>query len=81
MQIQTYEMGSNRVSASKLAEFAALYGVDVNELLGIPSPISEEVVRLVRRPGSVPLLRAFAKIQHSHLRNAIIDLAESLRPS
>jgi transcriptional regulator with XRE-family HTH domain len=60
-QIQKYERGSNRVSASMLAKIAAALGAPVAELFGEASAGAsavDEVAALLAQPGALELLRA-----------------------
>ena len=69
-QVQKYENGANRVSASKLFEIAALIGVPVSDFFvglegeapkskesGVPSSIDYEILALLSRVESAPIKR------------------------
>src|SRR6201986_4924191 len=60
-QIQKYERGANRVSASMLSRIAAALDTPVAEMFGESSPASgaiDEVAALLSEPGALELLRA-----------------------
>lgn len=87
-QIQKYEKGSNRISASRLQQIAHLLRVEVSAFFQ-GAPPSASLVTAARSNGSevldftltsegVQLNRAFVKIRSSHIRRKLIDLAETL---
>src|SRR6266481_7452136 len=60
-QIQKYERGANRVSASMLSRIANTLHAPVSEMFGEVSPASgmiDEVAGLLAEPGALELLRA-----------------------
>ncbi|MCR5877288.1 helix-turn-helix domain-containing protein [Phenylobacterium sp. J367] len=64
-QIQKYERGANRVSASMLARIAHTLGTPVAELFGANDGargLSDELADLLGEPGALELLRAFARM-------------------
>ena len=80
-QIQKYERGSNRVSASMLARIAGALEAPVSELFGEaaggPSAI-DEVAALLAQPGALELLRAYADLPRGTARSALVDFVRSL---
>src|SRR5437762_9489871 len=63
-QIQKYERGANRVSASMLSRIALTLEAPVSEMFGEAGPASgaiDEVAGLLAEPGALDLLRAFSK--------------------
>jgi transcriptional regulator with XRE-family HTH domain len=78
-QVQKYEKGSNRVSASRLQRIADVLGVKPSYFFanqeGDGSDDAER--KLMATPGAVDLLRAYAQIAPS-IRRAIVTLVESL---
>src|SRR6202007_2430523 len=61
-QIQKYERGANRVSASMLSRIAGALGVQVAEMFGEAGAASgavDEVAELLSEPGALELLRAY----------------------
>ena len=64
-QIQKYESGANRVSASKLAEIAAFLQVSVSELFGTDaaaSGLTDELADLLGAPGALELLKTYGRL-------------------
>jgi transcriptional regulator with XRE-family HTH domain len=81
-QIQKYERGANRVSASMLARIAAALQSPVAELFGETSSSSsaiDEVAALLSQPGALELLRAYAELPRGPARSALVDFVRSLR--
>ncbi len=74
-QVQKYERGANRVSASILVRTAAFLGTTVAELVGEAPGAKETEDRLtiLSTPGAMALLEVFARIQPS-LRGAVLQL-------
>lgn len=80
-QIQKYERGANRVSASMLARIAATLNTPVSELFGEVSPASgaiDQVAVLLAQPGALELLHAFAELPRGQSRAALVDFIRSL---
>ena len=86
-QIQKYEKGTNRVSASRLQQIARVLQAPVSyffddliqrsrgskEVIGLP-----EVEALMVSSGGLSLVRAFTGIRQPKLRRRIIELVEGL---
>jgi transcriptional regulator with XRE-family HTH domain len=67
-QIQKYEKGANRVSASKLAEIAAFLEVSVAELFGTEgagSGLTDELAELLSEPGALQLVKIYCQLPRS----------------
>lgn len=67
-QIQKYEKGANRVSASKLAEIAAFLEVSVAELFGADGPgsgLTDQLAELLGEPGALQLLKTYCRMPRS----------------
>ncbi|WLE00520.1 helix-turn-helix transcriptional regulator (plasmid) [Agrobacterium leguminum] len=84
-QVQKYEIGGNRVSASKLAVIATALNVPVSYFFeGIDKPgdvqgVSfEELSGLLGRPESMDLNRAFMQIEDQNRRRAILLLVKAI---
>ncbi len=79
-QVQKYERGANRVSASMLVKIAQKLDTSVAELVGESSEPrgDESLYEKLAIPGAVQLLEAFASVQQPSLRTAILNLARSL---
>lgn len=81
-QIQKYERGSNRVSASMLARIADTLQAPVAELFGEPAAgqsAIDEVAGLLAQPGALELLRAYSELPRGAARAALVDFVRSLR--
>lgn len=79
-QVQKYERGANRVSASMLVKIAQKLDTTVAELVGeTATPQGDEsLFEKLAVPGAVQLLDAFASVQQPALRTAILNLTRSL---
>jgi transcriptional regulator with XRE-family HTH domain len=76
-QVQKYENGANRVSATMLIRLSQALAMPVSELLaeinpGAPRPDLEEQ--------SGQLAAAFARIDSAEVRAAVVTLVEALAP-
>jgi len=84
-QIQKYETGMNRVSASRLWDIGRALGVQVSFFFeGLDSPIDEDMVTGSAMPGDIladrealELLRSYYAIPENH-RRRLFDLARVL---
>lgn len=81
-QVQKYERGANRVSASMLVRIAQKLDTTVGELVGETSKpeqhADEGLFEKLATPGAIQLLDAFASVQQPSLRTAILNLTRSL---
>lgn len=87
-QVQKYEKGTNRISASRLQQIANLFEVEVSlffqgapataSLVGVAQTGASEVLDFTLTTEGVQLNRAFVKIKSNHVRRKLIDLAEAL---
>ena len=83
-QIQKYERGANRVSASMLSRIADTLQAPVSEMFGEANPASgaiDEVAALLSEPGALELLKAFSDLPRGAPRAALVDFVQSLRPA
>jgi transcriptional regulator with XRE-family HTH domain len=81
-QIQKYERGANRVSASMLSRIAATLGTPVSEMFGegaAASGMIDEVAGLLSEPGALELLRAYSRLPKGPTRAALVDFIRTLR--
>jgi transcriptional regulator with XRE-family HTH domain len=81
-QVQKYEKGTNRVSASMLTYIAKVLGVPVAELFGENSPASgtlDEAAALLAEPGALELLKAYVVMPRGAPRAALVEFVRSLR--
>ena len=81
-QIQKYERGTNRISASMLVKSARALSVNPNSLLpdeGDPTPRSPAVLTLLAQMRGVEeLVEAYSRINSPRLRRAVLILARAL---
>lgn len=79
-QVQKYEKGSNRVSASKLVGVAKALETTVAALVGGDGAelIEPVVMGQLATPGAVELLAAFARIEDGETRRALLGVAQGL---
>lgn len=64
-QIQKYERGANRVSASMLVKIAQTLGTPVAELFGANDGVrglTDQLAELLGEPGALDLLRAYVRL-------------------
>ena len=80
-QIQKYERGANRVSASMLWRIAGALNVPVADMFGEaqsgPGAI-DQVANLLAEPGAIDLLRAYSTLLRGASRSALVDFVRSL---
>jgi transcriptional regulator with XRE-family HTH domain len=80
-QIQKYERGANRVSASMLSRIAAALDTPVAEMFGETTQASgaiDEVAVLLAEPGALELLRAYTTLPRGPARAALVDFVRAL---
>jgi transcriptional regulator with XRE-family HTH domain len=79
-QVQKYERGTNRISASMLVKAAAAMGTTVAALVGEDGGAQVEPVILaqVAEPGARELLAAYAKEERGEVRRALLSLAQTM---
>jgi transcriptional regulator with XRE-family HTH domain len=80
-QIQKYERGANRVSASMLARIAGALRTPVSELfgeIGRGGGAIDEVAGMLAQPGAIELLRAYANLPRGPARAALVDFLRTL---
>ena len=80
-QIQKYERGANRISASMLSRIAAALDTPVAEMFGEPGSPSgavDEVAAMLSQPGAIDLLRAYAALPRGPVRATLVDFVQTL---
>ncbi|MEI9903005.1 MAG: helix-turn-helix domain-containing protein [Asticcacaulis sp.] len=85
-QVQKYERGSNRISASKMFEISRVLRCNVAYFFEgfedqgefTPSPVEEGVNSFLFTPEGLELARAFPHIRSTRVRRKILDLVTSL---
>lgn len=89
-QVQKYEKGTNRISASRLQQISKMLGVPVafffdgapaDETIGngfAEAPATTYVADFLATSEGVQLTKAFVRIKSPRVRRRIVDLVESL---
>jgi transcriptional regulator with XRE-family HTH domain len=83
-QIQKYERGANRVSASMLSRIATTLQAPVSEMFGEVNPAAgaiDEVAALLAEPGALELLRAYSMLPRGATRATLVEFVRTLRPA
>ena len=82
-QVQKYERGANRVSASMLVKIAAKLETTVAALVGEDgqAPVEAVVYAQLATPGATELLAAFAAIPDGESRRALLTITQGLTPT
>ncbi len=82
-QIQKYERGANRVSASMLSRIATTLQTPVSEMFGEGNPAAhgaiDGVAALLAEPGALELLRAYSGLPRGAPRAALVEFVRSLK--
>jgi transcriptional regulator with XRE-family HTH domain len=87
-QVQKYEKGTNRISASRLQQIAQVLGVSIDFLYGDPAkPERQDGFAASAAAGyeadlltsdGLKLLRAYREIKDRKIRRRLVDLAQAL---
>ena len=81
-QIQKYERGTNRISASMLVKSARTLGVSTGALLpneGDPTPSSPAILTILAQTRGVEeLIQTYARIKSPRLRRLVLQLSRML---
>jgi transcriptional regulator with XRE-family HTH domain len=81
-QVQKYEKGANRVGAGRLTRIAEVLGVHVAFFFGDhgggKGDDASEALGFLETAGAVRLVKAYAQIDDTDVRRALVDLAESI---
>ncbi len=83
-QIQKYERGSNRISASRLFQFAGILGIEVDHFFAGLELARRESARLgdagdaARMREILSLVRAYYGISDGKLRNELFELVKAI---
>lgn len=82
-QVQKYERGANRVSASMLVKIAAKLETTVAALVGEDgqAPVEAIIYAQLATPGATELLAAYAQISDGEARRALLTITEGLVPA
>lgn len=85
-QVQKYEGGTNRVSASRLEEIAEVLNVPIGYFYaGLPSgegaevdPAEREMRELLHRPEAIELIRSYYAMPDSLMRARFLDMVRAI---
>jgi transcriptional regulator with XRE-family HTH domain len=84
-QVQKYEKGTNRVAAGRLIRISEILGVPVGFFLDSGAKPgadghdgASEALSFLKTAGAVRLLRAYATIETSGVRQSLVELAEQI---
>jgi transcriptional regulator with XRE-family HTH domain len=79
-QVQKYERGANRVSASMLVKTAVKLDTTVSALIGENDEDrqSHDVYRKLATPGALELVESYAQLPDAETRKAFVALIKSL---
>ena len=87
-QVQKYEKGANRISASRLVEIARVLGVDIayfyeglarDKKEGFAEDASPPyVAAFMSTPEGLQLMRAFTQVKSGRLRRGIVQLVTTM---
>jgi transcriptional regulator with XRE-family HTH domain len=87
-QVQKYEGGANRVSASRLAQMAAILGVSVSYFFADLDPAGEtatpdelETREMMQRPEAIELIRWYYAIPDAGVRQQFLDMVKAVAHS
>lgn len=79
-QVQKYESGANRVSASMLTRIAADLDVPITEFFGpveTAPRVSDDLAAMLGEPGALKLLRGYCQLPRS-CKAALVSFIEAL---
>ena len=77
-QLQKYEKGTNRLSASRLQDVAQVLGVPVSVLFGEAEGTDQgDALAILVAPGAVDLLKAYAAIEDEQLRHDVLAIVRT----
>jgi len=87
-QVQKYEGGANRVSASRLSQIADVLGVpisyffsDINLAGGDPNRSELEARERMQRPDVIDLIRSYYAIGDARIRHQFLDMVKAVAQS
>jgi transcriptional regulator with XRE-family HTH domain len=87
-QVQKYEGGANRVSASRLSQIAKILGVpiayffsDLDPVGGAVTARDLEMRELMQRPEAIELIRSFYLIADQGIRHHFLDMVKAVAQS
>src|SRR5437879_3598281 len=83
-QVQKYEGGANRVSASRLSQIAEILGVPISHFFSDldpdgaePSAHDREARERLQRPETIELIRAYYAIADQRMRHQFLEMVKA----
>jgi transcriptional regulator with XRE-family HTH domain len=87
-QVQKYEGGANRVSASRLSQIADILGVPISYFFndlepdgGEPSQRDAEARERLQRPETIELIRSYYAISDQEIRRQFLEMVKTVAQS
>jgi transcriptional regulator with XRE-family HTH domain len=87
-QVQKYEGGANRVSASRLSQIADILGVPISYFFndlepdgGEPSQHDAEARERLQRPETIELIRSYYAISNQEIRRQFLEMVKTVAQS
>ena len=87
-QVQKYEGGANRVSASRLSAMAEILGVPISYFFGdlqaegVPvDPVEQERRERMHRPETIELIRLYYAVSDQQIRHQFLDMVKAVAQS
>jgi transcriptional regulator with XRE-family HTH domain len=87
-QVQKYEGGANRVSASRLSQIAEILGVPIAYFFSDlepggaePSPRDREARERLQRPETIELIRSYYAITDQRMRHQFLEMVKAAAQS
>ena len=87
-QVQKYEGGANRISASRLSQIAEVLGVPISYFFSdleptgaAPSPREVESRERLQRPETIELIRSYYAISDPATRHQFLDMVKAVAHS
>jgi transcriptional regulator with XRE-family HTH domain len=84
-QVQKYEGGANRVSASRLSAMAEILGVPISYFFselapedGVLDPADRERRERMQRPETIELIRLYYAIRDQRIRHQFLDMVTAV---
>jgi transcriptional regulator with XRE-family HTH domain len=80
-QVQKYEKGANRISASRLQKIASILNTPITFFYSEQRTKKQEDngLALIQSRGAIRLLRAYAELPSGATKHALVMLAEAMR--
>jgi transcriptional regulator with XRE-family HTH domain len=87
-QVQKYEGGTNRISASRLSQIADVLGVSIDYFYqglepdgAMPSPPEQQAQERMQRPETIELIRSYYAIPDPEARERFLQMVKTVAQS